>query len=203
MSLQSSFRKRWLGLHDTPKSPHKEHGPKGKHQGAGQAVHAGKIHEGLSSIFTGKYEGAGLMSNAPRPGFNVSVAGDSMDIGKRFQQLEDVSGVWEGEMEQSYMANFPRETKGYRVLQAAAKAGKANDQNAVFVRVDGNMRTRPPGLWERAKAYTLQTPQGIIDMIDPSPKNLKAAVKLAKKYGGGKYTVKPVWTRLLERGKHY
>ncbi len=44
MSLQSSFRKRWLGRHDTPKSPHKEHGPKGKgHQGAGQAVHAGRF----------------------------------------------------------------------------------------------------------------------------------------------------------------
>ncbi|KKL58597.1 hypothetical protein LCGC14_2223800, partial [marine sediment metagenome] len=89
--------------HDTPKSPHKEHGPKG-HQGAGQAVHAGKIHEGLSSIFTGKYEGAGFMQNAPRPGFNVSIAGDSIDIGRRFQQLEDVAGVWEGEMETSYMA---------------------------------------------------------------------------------------------------
>lgn len=33
MSLQSSFRKRWLGKHDTPRSPHKEHGPKGR-QGA-------------------------------------------------------------------------------------------------------------------------------------------------------------------------
>ncbi len=45
MSLQSSFRKRWLGRHDTPRSPHKEHGPKGKgkHQGAGQAVHAGRF----------------------------------------------------------------------------------------------------------------------------------------------------------------
>jgi len=202
VSLQSSFRKRWLGRHDTPKSPHKEHGPKGKHQGAGQAVHAGKIHEGLSSIFTGKYEGAGLMSSAPRPGFNVSIAGDSMDIGKRFQQLEDVSGVWEGEMEQSYMANFPRHANPRQVLRAAAKAGKANDQDAVFVRYD-DMRNRPAGLWEKAKAYTLQTPQGIIDMIDPSEKNLKAAAKMAKRFGGGQYTVKPVWTRLLERGKHY
>ncbi len=29
--------------HDTPKSPHKEHGPKGKHQGVGQAAHAGRF----------------------------------------------------------------------------------------------------------------------------------------------------------------
>ncbi len=42
MSLQSSFRKRWLGKHDTPRSPHKEHGPKGR-QGAGAAVHAGRF----------------------------------------------------------------------------------------------------------------------------------------------------------------
>ena len=203
MSLQSSFRKRWLGRHDTPRSPHKEHGPKGKgkHQGAGQAAHAGKIHEGLSSIFTGKYEGAGLMTSAPLPGFNVSIAGDSMDIGRRFQQLEDVSGVWEGEMEQSYMANLPKQSDPGEVLRASAEAGKANDQDAVFVRFDG--KQRPGKGWEKAKAFTVQTPQGIIDIISPSPKNLKAAVKLAKKYGGGKYTVKPVWTRLLERGKHY
>ncbi len=202
MSLQSSFRKRWLGRHDTPRSPHKEHGPKGKgHQGAGQAVHAGKIHEVLSGIFTGKYEGAGLMQNAPRPGFNVSIAGDSMDIGRRFQQLEDVSGVWEGEMEQSYMANLPEHSDPKQILRAAAAAGKANDQDAVFVRYDGE---QPPGKgWKRAKAVTLQTPQGIIDMIDPSAKNLKAAAKMAKRFGGGQYKVKPVWTRLLEQGKHY
>jgi hypothetical protein len=41
--LQAAFRKRQLRLHDTPKSPHKEHGPKGKHQVAGQAVHAGRF----------------------------------------------------------------------------------------------------------------------------------------------------------------
>ena len=202
MSLQSSFRKRWLGRHDTPKSPHKEHGPKGKgHQGAGQAVHAGKIHEVLSGIFTGKYEGAGFMQNAPRPGFNVSIAGDSMDIGRRFQQLEDVSGVWEGEMEQSYMANLPEHTNPSAVLIAASKAGRANDQDAVFVRYDGEQQ--PNDKWKKAKAFTLQTPQGIIDMIDPSEKNLKAAAKMAKRFGGGQYTVKPVWTRLLEQGKHY
>ena len=78
MSLQSEFRKRWLGRahggpylsikdapkqttrnsggayqkpqpkpikkHDTPKSPHTVHGPKGKgQQGAGAAVHAGRF----------------------------------------------------------------------------------------------------------------------------------------------------------------
>ena len=148
MSLQSSFRKRWLGRHDTPRSPHKEHGPKGKHQGVGQAVHAGKIHEGLSGIFTGKYEGAGFMQNAPRPGFNVSIAGDTQDIGRRFQQLEKVDGVWEGEMEQSYMAN-------------------------------------------------------LIDIISPSAKNLRMTKKMAARFGGGQVQVKPVWTRLLEQGKHY
>ncbi len=55
MSLQSSFRKRWLGRHDTPRSPHKEHGPKGKHQGAGGAVHAGRfqpvsVEEGAKAL---------------------------------------------------------------------------------------------------------------------------------------------------------
>ena len=200
MSLQSSFRKRWLGKHDTPRSPHKEHGPKG-HQGAGQAVHAGKVHEGLSGIFTGKNEGAGLMQNAPRPGFNISIAGNRGDIGRRFQQLEEVSGVWEGEMESSYMANLDVNSRPGQVLRAAAEAGKANDQDAVFVRFDGES---PPGRsWEKAKAYTLQTPQGIIDIISPSPKNLKAAVKMATHFGGGQSKVKPVWTRLLERGKHY
>ncbi|KKK66519.1 hypothetical protein LCGC14_2963290, partial [marine sediment metagenome] len=150
MSLQSSFRKRWLGRHDTPRSPHKEHGPKGKgkHQGAGQAAHAGKIHEGLSSIFTGKYEGAGFMERAPKPGFNVSIAGDSMDIGRRFKNLEDVDGVWEGEMEQSYMANFPEQSDPGEVLRASAEAGKANDQDAVFVRFDG--KQRPGKGWEKA-----------------------------------------------------
>ena len=202
MSLQSSFLKRWLGRHDTPRSPHKEHGPKGKgHQGAEQAAHVGKIHEGLSSIFTGKNEGAGLMSNAPRPGFNVSIAGDSMDIGKRFQQLEDVSGVWEGEMEQSYMANLSVHSDPIEVLRTAAAAGKANDQDAVFVRYDGNYR--PGKGWRQDKAFTIQTPQGIIDIISPSQGKLVAAVKLAKRFGGGQYKAKPVWTWLLERGKHY
>ena len=167
MSLQSSFRKRWLGRHDTPRSPHKEHGPKGKgHQGAGQAAHAGKIHEGLSSIFTGKNEGAGFMERAPKPGFNVSIAGDSMDIGRRFKNLEDVDGVWEGEMEQSYMANLSEHSDPIEVLRTAAAAGKANDQDAVFVRYEGNYR--PGKGWEKAKAFTVQTPQGIIDIISPS-----------------------------------
>ena len=207
MSLQSSFRKRWLGRHDTPRSPHKEHGPKGKHQGAGQAVHAGKIHEVLSGIFTGKYEGAGFMQNAPRPGFNVSIAGDSMDIGRRFQQLEKVDGVWEGEMEQSYMANLPEHSDPGEVLRAAAAAGKANDQDAVFVRFDG--KQRPGKGWFKSNAYTIQTPQGIIDVLDPlppfsiHPKKIEAAIKMAKRFGGGQTRTKLVWTRLLERGKHY
>ena len=202
MSLQSSFRKRWLGRHDTPRSPHKEHGPKGKgHQGAGQAGHAGKIHEGLSGIFTGKNEGAGLMARPPRPGFNISIAGNRQDIGKRFQQLEEVDGVWEGEMEQSYMANLPEHSDPIEVLRAAAAAGKANDQNAVFVRFSGN---RYPGhRWEKATEYEIQTPQGIIDIINPSEKNLRAAVKMAKRFGGGRAKAVWTWTRLLERGKHY
>ena len=235
MSLQSSFRKRLtrarshtgtkphkhagglsimpptpLKKHDTPRSPHKEHGPKGKgqHQGVGQAAHAGKIHAGLAGIFTGKYEGAGLMQNAPRPGFNVSIAGNSQDIRRRFQNLEDVDGVWEGEKEQSYMANLPRDTKGHRVLRAAAAAGKANDQDAVFVRFD-DARNRPPGNWDKGVAYSIETPQGFIDVVDSKPPfsippdNVEDAIKLAKRYGGGQVKRKFIWTRLLERGKHY
>lgn len=186
--------------HDTPKSPHKEHDPRYR-QGVGQAVHAGKIHHELAAIFKGKNEGAGFMQNAPRPGFNVSIAGDRADIGRRFEQLEDVDGVWEGQREKAWMANLPQQSNPRQVLQAAAAAGLANDQDAVFVRFDGP--TPPNAKWDKGSAYTLQTPQGIIDMVNPSAKNLRAAAKMAKRFGGGQYTVKPVWTRLLEKGKHY
>lgn len=186
--------------HDTPKSPHKEHDPRYR-QGAGAAVHAGKIHHELAAIFKGKNEGAGFMTNAPRPGFNVNIAGNRADIGKRFQQLEDVDGVWEGQREKAWMANFPQQSNPRQVLQAAAAAGLANDQDAVFIRNDGP--TSPGAKWDRGIALVLQTPQGIIDMVNPSKKNLEAAAKMAKRFGGGQYTAKTVWTRLLEKGKHY
>ena len=162
---------------------------------------AGKIHHELAAIFKGKNEGAGFMQNAPRPGFNVSIAGSRADIGKRFEQLEDVDGVWEGQREKAWMANFERNAWSTDVLQTAARAGKANDQDAVFVRFDGP--NQPSTKWDRGVALVLQTPQGIIDMVNPSKKNLAAAAKMAKRFGGGQYTAKPVWTRLLEKGKHY
>lgn len=170
-------------------------------QGAGQAVHAGKIHHELAAIFKGEGEGAGFMQNAPRPGFNVNISGDRRDIGRRFEQLEDVDGVWEGEREKAWMANYPQQTNPRQVLQTAAAAGLANDQDAVFVRFDGP--NAPSAAWDKGEAFTLQTPLGIIDMVNPSAKNLKAAVKMARRFGGGQYVTRPVWTRLLERGKHY
>ncbi len=186
--------------HDTPKSPHKEHDPRYR-QGVGGAVHAGKIHHELAAIFKGKYEGAGFMQNAPRPGFNVNISGDRTDIGRRFEQLEDVDGVWEGQREKAWMANFSQQSNPRQVLQTAAAAGLANDEDAVFVRFDGP--NAPSAQWEKGTAFALQTPQGIIDMVDPSKKNLKAAAKMAKRFGGGQYTSRPVWKRLLEKGKHY
>ena len=104
-------------------------------------------------------------------------------------------------MEQSYMANLPKQSDPGEVLRASAEAGKDNDQDAVFVRFDG--KQRPGKGWDKAKEFTVQTPQGIIDIISPSKRKLGAAVKMAKRFGGGKIKAKPVWTRLLERGKHY
>jgi hypothetical protein len=114
-------------------------------------------------------------------------------------------------MEQSYMANLPEHSDPGKVLRAAAEAGKANDQDAVFVRYDGEQQ--PSGKWGKAKAFTIQTPQGIIDIVNPPPKdmddalrmakNMRATKQMAKRFGGGRVKMKHVWTRLLERGTDY
>ena len=200
MSLQSSFRKRWLGKHDTPRSPHKEHGPKG-HQGAGQARARGRIHAGLGGIFTGDNEGAGILDQPPKRGFNVSIAGDRQSINRLFRNIADVDGVWEGEKEQSYLAHAPKEADAGSVLRRAARAGKDNDQDAVFVRFDG--KKRPGRDWRPGSVHSLVTPHGIVDMVNASTENIRAATLLARKHGQAKLVQHNVWTRLLERGKDY
>lgn len=198
MGLQSSFRKRWIGKHG--EHDQKTHGRRG-HQGAGQARARGRIHAGLAGIFVGENEGAGILNQPPKRGFNVSIAGDQQSIQRLFRNVADVDGVWEGEQEQSYMAHSPKSADVDSVLRRAARAGKDNDQDAVFVRFDG--KKRPGRDWRPGSVHSLVTPHGIVDMVNADVKHIREAYQLAEKHGPVKLVQQNLWTRLLERGKDY
>ena len=203
MSLQSSFRKRWLGRHDTPRSPHKEHGPKGR-QGAGEAAGIGKLQEGMVSIFSGKNQGATIFRQAPpTDGFGIYIAGDENKIKKGFYDFDvaDTVGVWEGAAEDSFHVQVP-ERYG-KVLIRAASAGAANNQDSVMVVYRGDQKLSKIG-FKTAVNIQIHTPQGVIDLIQPTQKKALEARRYAIAVAGeATMHAQKVQVRFLERGKHY
>jgi len=212
VSLQSSFRKRWLGRHDTPRSPHKEHGPKGKgHQGAGQAVLSVKLQRGIASIFYDQNEGATIFSKAPpMEGFGVHIAGDRNKIRRGFDiyDVDDTTGIWEGDIEDSFYIKAP-EKNSHGLLSRAIHAGYINNQNAVLVAyrgADDTIRQQISRDYKFKPATNVQihTNAGVVDLIDPNPDKVRRAVALARKQVQKvKVTKHSIMTRLLEKGVDY
>lgn len=212
--LQTAFlkrlRKRRLRKHDTPKSPHKEHDPRYR-QGAGEAVRFSKLQHGVASLFSGENEGATIFTEAPpTDGFGVHIAGDGDKIRRGFDAYDvaDTSGVWEGEIEDSFYVAVP-EKNSHGLLSRTVHAAAINRQDAVLVvyrgggdsirrQIEKDYKFRP------ATNVQIHTSAGVVDLIDPDPKKVRRAVDLASQTTRGvKVTKRPIMTRLMVKGRDY
>ncbi len=196
--------------HDTPKSPHKEHDPRYR-QGVGDAVRAGKLQNGMAGIFSGKNEGATIFaSDPPTDDFGVHIAGDGDKIRRGFDSydVDNTSGIWEGEAEDSFYVTAP-EKNSHGLLSRAVHSAAINGQNAVVVVYRGqdeSIRRQIAKDYKFRPATNIQihTDNGVIDLIDPDPKKVRRAVRFASTQARNvKVTKHLMMKRLLSRGKDY